>query len=176
VIRRAPQFFAEASPATRVFSLEGARARALHLRASMRCFVVVSLSAAALFSCGTPSIGGVTCDTTSVRLDGVCSPAASLASGQALLVQVRESCGSACGKNSVFMCTGALDGGTLVLTALLNECRDFETTCPAVCRQATIDCIVPALNPGSYAVVGEGLGASGSLVISADAGSVSCRL
>lgn len=175
MIRRAPQFSAEASPATRVFSLEGARARALHLRASMRCFVV-SLSAAALFSCGTPSIGGVTCDTSAVRLDGVCIPDASLASGQALLVQVRESCGSACGKNSVFMCTGALDGGTLVLTALLNECREFETACPAVCRQATIDCIVPALSPGTYAVVGEGLGASGSLVISADAGSVSCRL
>jgi len=170
-----PRSFTEVTSAPRVSSPLSARARALHFCSPLLAGVA---AVSVLLSCGTAAPAGPVCDTRTVRLDGACVPSASspLAAGQALLVQVREGCGSACGKNSVFMCTGALDGGTLVLTALLNECRDSETTCPAVCRQATIDCIVPALNPGTYPMVGEGLSAAGSLVITADAGSVSCRL
>jgi len=171
------RFFEGLTLPPRVLSPDWGRARALHLRSRMFARSLVTLVSLSFLCCGAAGFGNPLCDTRSVALEGACVPDASspLASGQSLLVQVRESCGSACGRNSVFMCTGALDGGTLVLTALLNECRDELTACPAVCRQSTIDCVVPALSPGTYRVVGEGLTATGSLVVSADAGSVSCR-
>jgi hypothetical protein len=128
-----------------------------------------------LLGCGTFP-GGPKCGTTDLGIEGLCVPDGGALANTPLTLQVREGCGSLCGKNPVFACTATLDAGTIFLSATVNECIDQAAVCPAACRITIVDCALPALAPGTYPVVGDRTGATRQLVVVPDGGSSSCAV
>ncbi|MFT3711579.1 MAG: hypothetical protein QM817_28415 [Archangium sp.] len=114
------------------------------------------------------------CSTRALDVSEVCADGGVLAANTALTVQVRESCGSACGKNTMFACNGVLSGSVITLAPTISECVDPMTACPAVCRISAVDCAIPALAAGTYTLSGTGF-TSQQLVISASATASACR-
>jgi hypothetical protein len=117
---------------------------------------------------------GTQCTTTALAVSEVCADGGALAANTSLTVQVRERCGSGCGKNTMFSCTGVVDGGVITLAPTISECVDPNTACPAICRISAVDCSIPALAAGTYTLSGSGF-ASQQLVVSASATASTCR-
>jgi hypothetical protein len=132
--------------------------------------LLVAWSALAASGCGLlPQ-----CTTRALSIDEVCGlDGGTLAANTTLTVQVRESCGSACGMGTSFSCAGTLDGGVITFAPTISECSDPMTACPAVCRQSAVDCSVPALAPGTYTLSGPGVAAK-QLVVDATSSATRC--
>ena len=140
----------------------------------MRIVMLSMVALGLLAGCGGPGVPG--CGPRSTSLDAVCAPAAGLRANTPLVIEVREGCGSLCGRTPTFTCDVQVNGSVIAVTATVTECVTAGEVCPAACRVATVACTVPPLAPGSYSVVNGSSVLAQSLVISDAAAATSCQL
>lgn len=115
------------------------------------CLPVIAALAAALGACGGDN-SQPSCQpsSTAQAVAELCAPT-SIASGQALRLQVREQCGG-CTQRAT-RCEAVVQGQELKLRLLGESCTlPTGSACPAICAINTFDCSVPPLAAGTYRV------------------------
>jgi hypothetical protein len=92
--------------------------------------------------------GGPTCSRISMNVDGYCSLDRA-APNKPFSLQVRASCAGATPRAE--RCDVEVNGNTITLRMSAQRCSNDGPE-PAVCREAVVDCAVPALPAGTYTV------------------------
>jgi hypothetical protein len=110
---------------------------------------LLSISVAALCAgCST-----VSCTDVTPFPGSICIPD-TLAPNQSTVIEVREACGQCTTEPT---CDTTLRNGAVYLDLHSQLCSDVSITCPSSqCLQRVVQCTIPALGAGDYALIAPG--------------------